>query len=91
MTIEKNCSNIQIYIQNKNSKYENILIEYLKNMNCLDILYLNSKEKDVIIQLFELLIKNQYLFNAIGKVLNTDLSGLQFNKKALNIYKYRGD
>lgn len=45
-------------------------------MNCINILYLNSKEENDIIQLFKFLIKNQYLFNSIGKVLNTDLSGL---------------
>jgi sugar/nucleoside kinase (ribokinase family) len=63
ITFEKNKSDIQLYINLSGNKYERLLNKYLEKMDYENIIYLNGYHNDIIIQGFELLIKNQYLFN----------------------------
>ncbi len=90
ISIENNLSDLQFYIQYNVNNYEMKLVSYLEEMGGSNIIYINSNQEQAIIQTFQLLIKNQYLFNSIGKVLNTDLSRLVYNKKALKLFKYIG-
>lgn len=77
-----------IYFKQKsNNKYEDILLDYLKDGNNLII---ESKYDDILCE-FDLLIASQFLIYYIGKYLNIDVSKPKYSENSMNLYFYKGD
>ncbi len=77
-----------IYYKQKNSsKYENVLLNYIKNDNNLVI----ESDYDGILCEFDLLIASQLLIYYIGKLLDIDVSKPNYSDDAMKIYFYKGE
>ena len=73
--------------QNQIEKYEEKLLEYLKNDNNIII---ESKYNGILSE-FDLLIASQYLTYHIGKLLKIDISKPNYSEDAMKIYFYKGE
>ena len=77
-----------IYFKQKNNKkYEDLLLEYIKNDNNLII---ESEYNDLLCE-FDLLIASQLLIYYIGKSLDIDVSKPKYSEEAMKIYFYKGE
>lgn len=77
-----------IYYKQKNSsKYENVLLNYIKNDNNLVI----ESDYDGILCEFDLLIASQLLIYYVGKLLDIDVSKPNYSDDAMKIYFYKGE
>ena len=75
------------YKQKNNSKYEKVLLDYIRNDNNLII----ESDYDGILCEFDLLIASQLLIYYIGKLLDIDVSKPNYSEDAMKIYFYKGD
>ena len=73
--------------QKTTSKYEEKLLEYLKNDNTIII----ESKYDGLLCEFDLLIASQLLIYFIGKSLDIDVSKPQYSEEAMKIYFYKGE
>ena len=73
--------------QNQIEKYEEKLLEYIKNDNNIII----ESRYNGILSEFDLLIASQYLTYHIGKLLKIDISKPNYSEDAMKIYFYKGE
>lgn len=77
-----------IYFKQKiSNKYEEKLLEYLKNDNNLII---ESKYEGILCE-FDLLVASQLLIYYIGQILNIDVSKPQYSEESMKLYFYKGE
>ena len=80
-------NNYSIYFkQNKTSKYEEELLDYLGNNNIV----IESTYNGILAE-FDLLIASQYIIYYFGKYLDIDVSKPKYSNDAMKIYFYKGD
>ena len=80
-------NNYSIYFkQNKTSKYEEELLDYLGNNNIV----IESAYNGILAE-FDLLIASQYIIYYFGKYLDIDVSKPKYSNDAMKIYFYKGD
>ena len=82
-----NNKNNLYFKQKTTSKYEEKLLEYLKNDNTIII----ESKYDGLLCEFDLLIASQLLIYFIGKSLDIDVSKPQYSEEAMKIYFYKGE
>lgn len=75
-----------IYLKQKDvNKYEDVLLNYLKNGNNIMI---ESRYNGILCE-FDLLIASQFLIYHIGKVLDIDVSKPNYSESSMKLYFYK--
>lgn len=87
-TVCKNYNNIVIYL-NRNTELDKILLEELKLYH-KTIIIIDSKNKDAILDDYQMLIQAMYLTKYIAQQQNKDLSKVDYNPMVKKLYKYCG-
>lgn len=85
-TISTNYNNIAIYL-NRNTELDKLLLKELPRYY-KDIIVLNSKEKDPILDDYQMLIQAMYLTRYIADKKQKDLSKVDYNPICKKLYKY---
>lgn len=79
-------NNNNIYLkQHDSNKYENVLINYLKDDNNIIV---ESRYNGILCE-FDLLIASQFLIYHIGKVLDIDVSKPDYSESSMKLYFYK--
>lgn len=85
-TISTNYNNIAIYL-NRNTELDKLLLKELPRYY-KDIIVLESKEKDPILDDYQMLIQAMYLTRYIATKKQKDLSKVDYNPICKKLYKY---
>lgn len=85
-TISTNYNNIAIYL-NRNTELDKLLLKELPRYY-KDIIVLESKEKDPILDDYQMLIQAMYLTRYIADKKQKDLSKVDYNPICKKLYKY---
>lgn len=80
-------SDLIIFINNENSKYENILIEYLKNHTSIEVIIINTNIADY--KEYSYMLMSQILFIKISEHNKNVNLEPNYPEEALELYKFK--
>jgi len=87
-TLSLKYNNIAIYL-NRNTELDKLLLEELKKYY-KEVIIINSKYKDSILDDYQMLIQSMYLTKYIAEQKSVDLSDIKYSDLTKKIYKYNG-